>query len=113
MAGKGKKGNNGEGEIIRVVLPDRSKNEIFAIADELMGGNHLRVICEDGVPRLARIPGRILKRVWIKKGDLLIVRPWDFQPDRADVVYRYTKVQACNLKRRGLLPESIAIVLEC
>ncbi len=102
-----------EGEVIRVPLPDRDNGEMFAIADEMLGGNHLRVICEDGKPRLARIPGRMIKRMWIKVGDLLIIKPWDFQPEKADVMFRYTRVQACNLKRKNLLPETIALALEC
>ncbi|HHC19408.1 MAG: translation initiation factor eIF-1A [Euryarchaeota archaeon] len=103
----------GTEEVIRVPLPDRNNNEMFAIASEMLGGNHLRVICEDKKERLARIPGRMLRRVWIKTGDLLIIKPWEFQDDRADVVFRYTKVQACNLKKKGLLPEVLELQLEC
>ncbi|MCD6502765.1 MAG: translation initiation factor eIF-1A [Thermoplasmata archaeon] len=100
-------------EVIRVPLPDRDNGEMFAIAREMLGGNHLRVICEDKKERLARIPGKMLKKVWIKVGDLLIVKPWEFQDTKADVVFRYTKVQAYNLKKRGLLPEVLELQLEC
>jgi translation initiation factor 1A len=61
-------------------------------------------MCSDGKSRMGRIPGKIKKRMWIREGDLLIIRPWDFQDDKADIIYRYTRTQASSLKRKNLLP---------
>jgi len=66
-------------------------------------------MCEDGKSRMARIPGRMKRRMWIRVGDLLIVKPWAFQDEKADVVYRYTKTQALNLSRKRKLPEIIDV----
>jgi len=77
---------------------------MFGIAEQLLGGGRIKVVCADGKTRLARIPGKMKKRKWIHEGDLLIVRPWDFQDEKADIVNRYTKIQAINLSRRKLLP---------
>ena len=89
----------------RYRMPDTRNREMFAIADELMGASKLRVMCEDGKSRMARIPGKMKRRMWIKPGDLVIVKPWDFQDDKADVKYRYVRTQAVNLSRRKKLPE--------
>ena len=89
----------------RYRMPDNRNREMFAIADELMGASKLRVMCEDGKSRMARIPGKMKRRMWIKPGDLMIVKPWDFQDDKADVKYRYLRTQAVNLSRRKKLPE--------
>ncbi|MGH2669676.1 MAG: translation initiation factor eIF-1A, partial [bacterium] len=83
---------------------------IFAIAEQLLGGSRLRVVCQDGKSRMARIPGKMKRRMWIREGDLLIVRPWDFQDDKCDVVFRYLKTQTQSLSRRGVLPKSLDIV---
>ena len=101
-------GEESEGEL-RVPLPNRSKGEMFAIAEQHMGAGRLRVICEDGKTRMARIPGKIKKRKWIKNGDLLIIKPWDFQDEKADVVYRYTPTQVANLVKRNLLPDNMNV----
>jgi translation initiation factor 1A len=82
---------------------------MFAIADQLLGAAHISVACQDGVTRLARIPGRMKRRLWIREGDLVIIKPWDFQDAKADVVWRFTRTQAMNLSRRGNVPESIDI----
>ncbi len=95
---------NQEGPI-RYRMPDPTLKEMFAIADELLGASKMIVMCEDGKSRMARIPGKMKRRMWIKPGDLIIVKPWDFQDDKADVKYRYIKVQSANLSKKGLIPE--------
>ena len=104
-----KKGHGEEFTFVRVRTPYRKKGEMFAIAEQLMGGSRLKIICEDGKSRLARIPGKMKKRRWIRTGDLLIIKPWDFQDEKADVVRRYTKTESSNLSRRGVIPDSINV----
>ena len=99
-----KRNNNGE-EYVRIKLPNRKKSEMFGVAGKLVGGSRINVLCEDGKPRLGRILGRIRKRQWIREGDLLIVRPWDFQEGKCDILSRYTRTEVYNLDRRGMLPK--------
>ena len=94
---------------LRVKMPDKKEGELFGIADALVGGSRLEVMCEDGVKRLARIPGKMKRRMWIREGDLVIVKPWDFQNDKADVVWRYTKTQAEYLSRKDMIPKQIDV----
>jgi translation initiation factor 1A len=94
-----------EEEYIRVKLPNRNKSEMFGVAGKMVGGSRINVLCEDGKTRLGRILGRIRKRQWIQKGDLLIVKPWEFQGDKCDILSRYTRTEVYNLNRRGLLPK--------
>jgi len=98
-----------EGEYIRLQLPKKYKKEMFAIADRLLGGSRISIICEDGKSRMARIPGKMKRKARVRAGDLLIVRPWEIQDEKADVVYRYTRTQASTLSRRKLLPEDIDV----
>jgi len=69
----------------------------------MLGANKIKVRCLDGVVRLARIPGKIKKRTWIREGDIVIVVPWSFQPEKADVVWRYTRPQVEWLLKKGIL----------
>lgn len=94
------KENSDPGEaIIRVKLPNKKKNEIFATADLMLGANHIRVRCYDGITRTGRIKGKIKKRVWIREGDVLIVVPWSFQDEKCDIIYRYTRPQVEWLRK--------------
>ncbi len=98
---------SGSGDKIRVPLPNRKVNEMFAIADQILGGRRVRAVCEDGDSRLARIPGKMRRRPWVREGDLIVVQPWDFQDEKANVVMRYTKTQSLYLSRKGVLPDIV------
>lgn len=80
---------------------------MFAIADQILGGRRVRSICEDGESRLARIPGKMRRRQWVREGDLIVVQPWEFQDEKANVCMRYTKTQSLYLSRKGVLPEIV------
>jgi translation initiation factor 1A len=106
---EGEGGMESEEAVNRYRMPDHRNREMFAIADELMGASKLKVMCEDGKSRMARIPGKMKRRMWIKPGDLVIVKPWDFQDNKADVKYRYVRTQAVNLSRRKKIPELLDV----
>lgn len=91
----------------RLPLPRRNRGEVFGIASQLLGAARIRVMCEDNVSRMGRITGKMKKKMWIREGDLLIVRPWGFQEGKADILFRYSRTQAQYLSRRNLLPESM------
>ena len=100
---------------IRVKLPNNGKSkgelgykgEMFALAEEILGGRRVTVLCADGETRMARIPGKMRRRQWVREGDLIIVWPWDFQDSKADVNHRYTKTQAMYLSRKQVLPDVV------
>ena len=76
-------------------------DEVFAVVEEMLGANRIQVRCADGVERTARIPGRMRKRVWIREDDVVLVDPWDWQDEKADVAWRYEKQDADQLRREG------------
>ncbi|HZY70114.1 MAG TPA: translation initiation factor eIF-1A [Thermoplasmata archaeon] len=94
-------------ELGRLPLPRRNRGEIFGIASQLLGAARIRVMCEDNVSRMGRITGKMKKKMWIREGDLLVIRPWGFQEGKADILFRYSRTQATYLSRRNLLPQSM------
>ncbi len=79
-------------------------NEIFGVVIALLGGSRMKVQCKDGKERLCRIPGKIKKRVWVREGDVVIVKPHEIQGDqRGDIVWRYLPLQVKKLKEEGYL----------
>jgi translation initiation factor 1A len=89
-------------EIARTRLPH--EGEVFAVAIEMLGADRIRGECDDGFTRICRVPGKMRKRVWIRLGDLILIKPWTVQSDeRADIAWKYTRTQAAWLKRKGYL----------
>lgn len=80
------------------------EGEVLAVVTRLLGYDRIEVKCADGYNRIARIPGRFKKKVWLKEGDVVLVAPWDFQAkSKADVIWRYNRDEVKELERRGLL----------
>jgi translation initiation factor 1A len=76
-------------------------DEVFAEVTDMLGANRVKVRCADGKERTARIPGRMQKRIWIREGDIVLVSPWDWQDEKADVEWRYEKAEADQLREEG------------
>ena len=79
------------------------EGEVFAVVTEMLGANRVTVQCADGIERTARIPGRMQKRIWIRQDDVVLVEPWDWQDEKADVTWRYENQEAETLRAEGYL----------
>ncbi|MGI0012740.1 MAG: translation initiation factor eIF-1A, partial [Nitrososphaera sp.] len=77
--------------------------ELLGRVIKLVGGDNIIVRCTDGKVRTCRIRGKIKRRMWIRDNDIVLVAPWDFQPERADIIWRYIAAHAEKMKQDGLL----------
>ncbi len=83
--------------------PLRKDLEMYGKVIQLMGTNQVKIACEDGCDRICRIPGKLFKHVWLKANDIVIIKLWDFQQSKADVVWRFQGFQKTALEKRGEL----------
>ena len=90
-----------ESELKETVMPQ--EGELLGRVIKLVGGDNIIVKCTDGKVRTCRIRGKIKRRMWIRDADLVLVAPWDFQSDRADIIWRYISAHAEKMKADGLL----------
>jgi len=88
----------------RVKIP--KNKEVLGVIEQRVGANRMIVKCLDGKERNCRIPGALRRGLWIRPGDTVIVKPWEFESDkRGDVIFKYTATQVEWLKRKGFLKE--------
>ena len=97
----GKKKVKSEEELKNMMLP--VANDVLGIAEKMLGGDRVMVKCQDGKERLCRIRGKMKRRAWVRRGDIVLVSPWDFQATRGDIIWRYKRNQAEWLRRNGYL----------
>ena len=106
-AGRGRGGyRKGKGAVptgpIRVRTP--REGEMLGSVIATVGGGRLQVDCKDGKERLVRIPGKIRRNIWVRPGDIVLIKPWSIQGDiKADIVWRYNHLQADWLRRKGYI----------
>ncbi|MFP4626203.1 MAG: translation initiation factor eIF-1A [Natronomonas sp.] len=77
------------------------EDEMFAVVTEMLGGRRVRLRCADGKRRMGRIPGRMRFRTWVNKDDVVLIEPWSWQDEKADIEWRYDGADAAQLRREG------------
>lgn len=82
------------------------EDEVFAIVTDMLGANRVNVRCMDGVERTARIPGKMQKRIWIREGDIVLVEPWEWQDEKADITWRYEQAEAETIREQGYIHDA-------
>ncbi|MGZ4882695.1 MAG: translation initiation factor eIF-1A [Halobacteriota archaeon] len=87
----------------KVRLPRKEEGEVLGIVESMLGANRVKIQSMDGKTHMGRIRGKMKKRVWLRVGDVIIMAPWSFQDDKADIVWRYQGTQVEWLKKNGYL----------
>jgi len=77
--------------------------EVIGIIAQRVGGSRMLISCMDGKTRNCRVPGRKRRELWLREGDAVIVEPWEFDDEKGDVLYKYSKTAIEKLKKDGLL----------
>ena len=90
-------------------IPYAEDEQGYGLCLALLGNGRIKVFCNDGQERLAKICGRMRKfnRQLIEKGNLLLVSFRSFQDDKADCIHKYTDDDARYLERIGELSDAL------
>ena len=97
--------NNEEQEtFVRVRLP--KGKEIIGIITKRLGGSRMFVSCMDGKTRNCRVPGGKRRELWLRENDAILVEPWEFDDDKADIIFKYNPNAVAKLKQMGKLQTS-------
>ena len=90
-----------EQQKIRVKLP--RNRELIGLIDQRVGASRMLVKCSDGKTRNCKVPGRLRRSLWIREGDFVIVKPWEFDDSKGDILFKYTPASIDQLKKKGFL----------
>lgn len=79
----------------------------YAYVRENNGSGHFRVLCADGAERMGVLRGRMRKRVWIRRGDIVLVTLREFEDAKADIVHKYNGPEVSRLAAMKEIPDAI------
>ncbi|OYT49474.1 MAG: translation initiation factor IF-1A [Desulfurococcales archaeon ex4484_204] len=95
-----------ESEEEEILLPTE-EGQVICVVTEIIGANYVKVFCMDGKERMARIPGKLRRRVWINPKDVVLLGIWEFNDRKGDVLYRYSRDERKKLVEMGYFDPSL------
>mmetsp|Transcript_18808 Transcript_18808/g.32523 ORF Transcript_18808/g.32523 Transcript_18808/m.32523 type:complete len:148 (+) Transcript_18808:72-515(+) len=90
-------------------LAFKEDGQEYAQVLTMLGNGRCDLHCFDGVKRLGHIRGNMRKKVWINKGDIVLVGLRDYQDDKCDIILKYNADEARSLHSYGELPDNVKI----
>jgi translation initiation factor 1A len=84
-------------------LPDPNEGTMLCVVQRIVGAGFTEVVCTDNDTYMARIPGKMRRKVWIKEGDVILFLPWGTRDKKGEIVYRYEKDEVKRLIDMGLI----------
>ena len=99
-------------DFARRALTQKEDGQEYALVSKMLGSSRIECLCADQKKRLCLIRGKMKNRVWIKVGDLVLVSLRDFEPDKGDVILKYSPEEYKDLKKMGALPDTLKMDVE-
>lgn len=90
-----------EGQKLRVKFP--REGELVGYVDQRVGNGRMLVKCSDGKTRNCKVPGRLRRALWVREGNYILVKPWEFDDSKGDILFTYNPRAVSVLKEKGLL----------
>lgn len=100
---RGKKHNE---ETTKRQLEFKDEEQDYAIVDKVLGNCRLSVLLSTQETRLGIIPGKFKKRVWINKGDVVLVSLRTFEDDKVDIIHKYNADEVRTLIQYEEIPST-------
>ena len=85
----------------KVRLP--RNEEVIGIVEQRLGGNKMMVNCSDKKLRNCRILGRLKRRLWLRPGDVILIKLWEFDKNKGDIILKYYPSQVQWLRKNNFL----------
>ncbi|MEI6731250.1 MAG: translation initiation factor eIF-1A [archaeon] len=86
---------------VRVKMP--KKGEFIGTVMQRLGGSRMDVLSTDGKTRNCRVPGRFKRSMWLRSGDFVIIKPWEGDDSKGDVIFQYNPGAVNQLRKRGMI----------
>lgn len=96
-----KKTNKDSNKTVSRHLEFKTEGQEYARVTKLYGNRRIQALDNQGNECLGIIPGKFKSRVWINVGDIILLGIREFQPDKCDVIYKYTNQEAKKLYKMG------------
>ena len=81
--------------------------EEYARIIKLLGDGRFQCTCSDGVDRIGHLRHKMWKKVWLKCGDVVLISLRDYEPEKCDIIDKYTEKEIAKLLKNGEIKENL------
>ena len=81
--------------------------EEYARIIKLLGDGRFQCTCSDGVDRVAHLRHKMWKKVWLKCDDIVLISLRDYEPEKCDIIDKYTEKEISKLIKKGEINENL------
>ncbi|AUF82151.1 translation initiation factor 1A [Tetraselmis virus 1] len=106
--GKNRKKAKGPSLDTRRELVFREDGSVYAYVSEALGDGHYKLVCSDGTERMGVLRGKMWRRVWVRRNDIVLATLRDYQDNKADIVHKYMSDEVNRLISLGELPSNVS-----
>ena len=79
------------------------KGEVIGTIVQRYGGNRMEIRSTDGKTRNCRVPGKYKRQLWLRPKDIVLIKVWEFDDSKGDIIYKYKPNEVTQLKKKNLL----------
>jgi len=107
-----RRAKNTSSDVKRELLFKEEGHE-YAQVLKMLGGGRVELFCFDGVKRMGTIRGKMIKRVWIQTGDIVLVSLLEFAKDskKCTIIHKYFPDEAKRLKAHKEIPDNVELAM--
>jgi len=98
--------DNGQNDNIKNLIKDEDQE--YAFIEDALGDGRMKLICWDKKTRMGIIRGKLKRRCWMNKGDIVLISFRDFQDEKCDIIQKYTDNQVKILVKAGKITSSFS-----
>ena len=98
--------DNGQNDNIKNLVKDEDQE--YAFIEDALGDGRMKLICWDKKTRMGIIRGKLKKRSWMNKGDIVLISFREFQDEKCDIIQKYTDNQVKILVKAGKITSSFS-----
>jgi len=107
---KGKKG--GDSFVRELILKDPKESEEYGRIVRGLGNCRFEVFTLDSKTRMGVVKGKMRKKVWINKDDIVLIGLWDFQDDKCSIIHKYADDEVSKLINKKEIPPNFKVSSE-
>ncbi len=111
---KGKK-SRGFNDKKQLIKKDPEESQEYAQVVNPKGNGRFELLCCDGgKERLGTVCGKMRKRVWVNRGDLVMISKWEGMTDdtKCSIIHKYSEDEARRLLKEKELPPNFKLNLD-